>query len=173
MNVPEKKKTQLGLYVTAIEAYPWVIEKNAELLFVDIRTHSEITFVGMPTVVDAHIPYKEIEDWQKWDVAAKTYELTINNNFVVALAQRLEAKGLHKQSPIILMCRSGIRSAEATNTLATVGYTQVYSLLDGFEGDSIDSGPLKGQRLINGWKNSNLPWSYELDAKKMYDFSPK
>ena len=39
---------------------------------------------------------------------------------------------------------------------------------DGFEGDKAKSGPQKGQRVVNGWKNSNLSWSYKLKPSKLY-----
>lgn len=164
MDLPNSKKTDLGLYLTAVEAYTFIQAHESEVLFVDIRTRSEITFIGMPTLADANVPYKEEGNWQNWDKMGKTFALVVNDHFVTAIDQRLQEKSLTKQSPIILMCRSGIRSAEAVNVLSKVGYTYVYNLVDGFEGDS----NAQGQRIINGWKNSNLPWSFDLDKQKMY-----
>ena len=40
----------------------------------------------------------------------------------------------------------------------------MYIVVYGFEGELSE----KGRRNVNGWKNSGLPWSYELDKKKMY-----
>jgi rhodanese-related sulfurtransferase len=164
MDLPASKKTELGLYLTAIEAYDFIKAHEQEVLFIDVRTRAEVTFIGMPTLVDANIPYKDERNWQNWDEKGKTYELVVNNDFVTAVNQRLQEKALTKQSPVILMCRSGIRSAEATNVLNKAGYTTVYNLVDGFEGDS----NAKGQRVVNGWKNSQLPWSFDLDKQKMY-----
>lgn len=65
------------------------------------------------------------------------------------------------------MCRSGSRSAKAANLLDQMGYKNVYTILDGFEGDKAKSGPNKGHRVVNGWKNSPLPWSYKLAKGKM------
>jgi len=48
------------------------------------------------------------------------------------------------------------------------GYKQVYVVTDGFEGDKIKDGKKKSWRLVNGWKNSDLPWSYKLNQDKMY-----
>ena len=62
------------------------------------------------------------------------------------------------------MCRSGVRSAAVAALLHKLDYNNVYSVIDGFEGDKSDT----GKRNQNGWKNSNLPWSYELDKEKMY-----
>jgi hypothetical protein len=41
-------------------------------------------------------------------------------------------------------------------------------VVDGFEGDMAKDGPKAGQRVLNGWKNAGLPWSYQLDKSKMY-----
>jgi rhodanese-related sulfurtransferase len=67
-----------------------------------------------------------------------------------------------------LICRSGDRSAAAANLLAEAGLKNVYSVVDGFEGDLATQGPKAGQRVVNGWKNAGLPWSYNLDKEKMY-----
>jgi hypothetical protein len=40
--------------------------------------------------------------------------------------------------------------------------------VDGFEGDAIKEGDRKNWRLVNGWKNSQLPWGYQLNKQKMY-----
>ena len=56
----------------------------------------------------------------------------------------------------------------AVNLLAKLGFTKVYSVTEGYEGDIAADGPLKRTRSVNGWKNDGLPWSYELDKKKVY-----
>ena len=67
------------------------------------------------------------------------------------------------------MCRSGGRSAMAVNTLAKAGFTNVYNIIDGMEGDAVkDPGSVyQGQRLKNGWKNSGIPWTYQPDPQHM------
>ena len=39
---------------------------------------------------------------------------------------------------IVAMCRSGGRSAFAINMLAKAGFVNVYNIIDGFEGDTVD-----------------------------------
>lgn len=56
----------------------------------------------------------------------------------------------------------------AANLLSQLGYLNVYSVVDGFEGDVAATGPKQGQRVVNGWKNADLPWSYKLDKDRMY-----
>lgn len=67
------------------------------------------------------------------------------------------------------MCRSGSRSAMAVNALAKMGFTNVYNITDGMEGDAVeDPGSVfLGQRLVNGWKNSGCPWTYQLTPDHM------
>ena len=168
MNLPIGKTTQLRLYLTAIEAYDFITKAEEKTLFIDVRTQAELTFVGAPIMIDANIPYEVIEDWNQWDEKGKTFKMSVNKNFVTAFEKLILDKGLNKQSSVILMCRSGYRSASAADLLANIGYTKVYNLIDGFEGDTISSGPKKGQRVVNGWKNSDLPWSIQLDKAKMY-----
>lgn len=73
-----------------------------------------------------------------------------------------------KDARIILSCRSGDRSARAADLMAKSGYTNVWSAIEGFEGDKAKDGPSKGKRTVNGWKNANLPWTYDLDKNKAF-----
>jgi rhodanese-related sulfurtransferase len=166
--LPEKKQTPQGLYLTASEAYDFVQNNRKEVLFIDVRTRAEVDFLGMPSNADANIPYMLTGDWGQWDEKKETFKLAPNSGFLPAVEGLLAAKGLGKQSKIVVMCRSGSRSAKAANLLAQAGYNHVYSVTDGFEGDKAKEGPHKGQRVVNGWKNANLPWSYHLDKEKMY-----
>ena len=63
--------------------------------------------------------------------------------------------------------------AAASKLLHGSGFSRVYNLYEGFEGYKATSGPFKGQRVVNGWKNRALPWGYRLPASKMYfNFAP-
>jgi len=166
--IAKKKQTPQELYLTAVEAYDFVQKNGKDVLFIDVRTRAEVDFLGMPTVADANIPYMLEGDWGQWDEKKSTFKLAPNSGFLPALEKQLAKKGLNKQSKIVLMCRSGSRSAKAANLLSQAGYKNVYSVVDGFEGDKAKDGAHKGQRVVNGWKNANLPWSYKLDKEKMY-----
>ncbi len=72
------------------------------------------------------------------------------------------------------MCQSGSRVPPAARLMHEAGYGRVYTQHEGFEGLKAKSGKAKGQRVVNGWKNAGLPWSYTLDKAKMYfNFAPK
>ena len=93
---------------------------------------------------------------------------TVDPNWSASLETRLAAMGLTKEDPVILICRSGVRSNSATGLLTHFGFKRAYTVIDGFEGDKGTEGASKGYRTVNGWKNAKLPWSYKLDTKKMY-----
>jgi rhodanese-related sulfurtransferase len=163
--VPEEYRTQQGLYLYPKQAYQFVRAQKGKVLFVDVRTRAEAQFLGMATPVDALIPYVEFQDFMTdWDETRGFYKLEPFNDFVPEVGRRLQEKGLSKNDPIVLMCRSGERSSRGADLLAQSGYTRVYTVVYGFEGELSEA----GRRNVNGWKNAGLPWSYELDKKKMY-----
>lgn len=163
----KKKQSKLGLYMTAEQSYKYTMEHMNKSLFLDIRTPEELNFLGAPTVMDANVPSKLL-DMTAWDDKKHNYKEVENKSFVAEVDARRMKKGLGKDDTIILMCRSGNRSAEAADLLANSGYTHVYSVVDGYEGDKAKEGENKGKRTVNGWKNSGLPWTYSLDKDLMY-----
>ena len=165
-SVPELKRTQLGLYLTSAEAYE--VASKEKVLFLDVRTRAEVNFLGIPTVADANIPYMEMDNMYSWDEKKGVFKLEPNSGFMTEVQQRIKQKGMDTNSKIIVMCRSGDRSAKAADLLAKSGYKNVYSVVDGYEGDVAKEGDHKGQRAVNGWRNANLPWTYSLTKEKMY-----
>ena len=57
----------------------------------------------------------------------------------------------------------------AVNALANAGFTQVFNIIDGFEGDKVvdPESIYHGKRMRNGWKNS-VPWTYHLDPELVW-----
>ena len=99
-----------------------------------------------------------------WDAKRNSYQLEPVQDFVPEVRRRLQKKGLSKTDPVVLICRSGDRSARAVDRLAEDGFTDVGSVVDGFEGNMNKD----GRRSVDGWKNAGLPWIYKLDREKMY-----
>jgi rhodanese-related sulfurtransferase len=166
--VPAAKKTKIGQYLSAQEAAGFVDKNGAKVLFLDVRTPAEVSFLGMPAQADANVPYMMEPEFRTWDSAKSTFKLETSPDFLPEVRRRLAAKGLAGDAPIVLICRSGDRSAAAANLLSEAGFRNVYSVVDGYEGDMATEGPKAGQRAVNGWKNAGLPWSYKLDKAKMY-----
>ncbi len=160
-----KKKTSLGLYFTAGQAYAH-LKKNKETLLIDVRTPEETMFIGMPKIAAKNIPYM-IVDTNNYSEKKQRYKMKRNKNFAKEADAFIKSKNLDEFSTIIVMCRSGGRSAKAVEALAEAGYDNVYTIVDGFEGDKDKN----KQRTVNGWKNSQLPWTYKIAPTKSYRMS--
>lgn len=162
-----KKHTPQALYLTAKEAFELVQQQRGRILFVDVRTQPELEFVGVPEAIDANIPYV-LNDLSAWDDSKEHFKKVHNSDFLTAIEDRLRLKKLGQNDKIVLICRSGDRSASAAALLHKAGYKNVYSVTDGFEGDKASQGPYRGKRTVNGWKNAGLPWTYSLNKNQMY-----
>ena len=161
--VPEKKRSALNLYLTAQEASAFLAQ-NEDAVLIDIRTRAEVSFVGIAAEADKNIPYMVMDEFWEFDADKGTYKMAVNSNFDREVAGFMQELGLSKESPIILMCRSGSRSARAADLLGQLGYKSVYSVVDGFEGDKDPD----GVRSVNGWKNSKLAWTYKIRNEQAY-----
>ena len=60
-----------------------------------------------------------------------------------------------KDRTVVLLCRSGQRSAEAGRALEAAGFTDVVNVLHGFEGD-LNANFQRSS--LNGWRFDGLPW---------------
>jgi len=160
-SVSKEKQTTLGLYLTAGEAYEKWKADPEQVKILDVRTPDEYLFVGHPTMA-WNVPLK-LQVYQ-WDASGRKLPMKSNPDFVT------EVKRLFKPSDTLLViCRSGGRSAQAVDLLAEAGFKQVYNITEGVEGDAVDDpeSVFHGKRMKNGWKNSGLPWTYDLDPDKM------
>lgn len=168
--LPEVKVSKLALYLTPKQAFEMKQKEGNKVALFDVRTRYEAMYVGMASIVDALIPFVEHQElMQEWDDKRHMYKLEPFQDFIPELERRLAELGLQgKDVPIMLICRSGDRSSKAADRLQAAGYTRVYSVTEGFEGDAAKDGPKAGQRVVNGWKNAGLPWTYKLDKARMY-----
>ena len=159
--LPKAKQTSLGLYLTAKEAYDkWLAAPDA-VKILDVRTLEEYLYVGHAPMA-WNIPlFHQTHDW---DAGKGSFSMQLNPDFVPQVNTVVAPT-----DTILVMCRSGGRSAMAVNALAEAGFTNVYNITDGMEGDTIED-PLslyQGQRLRNGWKNSGVPWTYKPDPERI------
>ena len=115
----------------------WALFSQDEAQLVDVRTAEERKFVG-------HVPGTVHVPW------ATGTALTRNPRF----ARELEAK-VKKDQVVLLLCRSGKRSALAAEVAAKAGFSLVFNVLEGFEGDANAKGH-RGQ--LGGWRMRGLPW---------------
>ena len=115
----------------------WALFAAGEAQLVDVRTAEERKFVG-------HVPGSLHVAW------ATGTALTRNPRF----ARELEAK-VPKDAVVLLLCRSGKRSALAAEAAAKAGFTRVFNVLEGFEGE-LDGQQQRGHS--DGWRSHGLPW---------------
>lgn len=123
-----------------------ILQKTDDAVLIDVRSTMEHQYVGHP--LDAlHMPLKEPPDWQTMEDFVQKLE--------IALQQQFPDKQTLSQLPLLMLCRSGARSATAGEMLINNGYTNVYNVLEGFEGDKDENGH---RNTINGWRFHGLPW---------------
>lgn len=170
-DVKEKWHTPFDLYLDPDEAYAMKRADPDGVVFVDVRDRAEIQYTGFTDAVDANIPlfFFDASDWAvKKDGRHGRYRRVYNEHFVEAVDRLVALKGLDRNAPLIVMCTSGSRAPVAAGELHDAGYTRVYTQYQGFEGIKAKTGPSAGRRVVNGWKNRGLPWSYDLPNDRMY-----
>ncbi|MBM3114652.1 rhodanese-like domain-containing protein [Jeongeupia naejangsanensis] len=122
--------------VTPQEA--WQLVEDGAARLVDVRSPEEVKFVGaVPDTLN--VPW------------ASGTALNRNPRFV----KELETKAGGKDAVLLLLCRSGKRSAEAAAAASKAGFSQVFNVLEGFEGE-LDAQQRRG--AIGGWRHHGLPW---------------
>ncbi|HSD37258.1 MAG TPA: rhodanese-like domain-containing protein [Rhodocyclaceae bacterium] len=114
-----------------------LISSAAAAILVDVRSAEERKFVG-------HIPGSIHVPW------ATGTALTRNPRFV----RELEAK-VKKDQVLLLLCRSGKRSALAAEAATKAGFTNAFNVLEGFEGE-LNAQQQRG--TADGWRHRGLPW---------------
>jgi rhodanese-related sulfurtransferase len=144
--IAQKRATEKNLpYAGALtpqEAFE-ILQANAQSLLVDVRTQAELELVGK-------IPGALNVEWAFYP------GMVANENFAEQLTAELNNRNIGKDSVLIFLCRTGGRSNNAATVAASLGYTQAYNTLEGFEGEA---NPDKQRTMINGWKHAGLPWT--------------
>ncbi|MEM8687620.1 MAG: rhodanese-like domain-containing protein [Pseudomonadota bacterium] len=110
---------------------------------IDVRTVEEWAEVGGPSV-----PGRLAIEWLTMPTG------DINPNFV----DQVERAGVSKDDDLYILCRTGPRSIAAAEALTAAGYTSVYNVLEGFEGDADVDG---NRGTVSGWQYHGLPWGFD------------
>ena len=161
IQVPQAKQTTLGLYVTAQEAYEMWKADPERVKVLDVRMVEEYVFIGHAAMaVNIPVAFPKYV----WDAHKRKYSFEMNPDFIDHVKEVFKS-----DDTIVAMCRSGGRSALAINMLAKAGFTNIWNIIDGFEGDMVSDpeSVYHGKRMKNGWKNS-APWSYDLDPAMVW-----
>ena len=115
----------------------WTLIQSERAVLVDVRSGEERKFVG-------YVPGSIHVAW------ATGTSLTRNPRFL----RELEAK-VAKDAIVLLLCRSGKRSALAAEAATRIGYASAFNVTEGFEGD-LDDQHRRG--ALGGWRLRGLGW---------------
>ena len=113
----------LGLYLTAKEAYEKWQAAPDQVRIIDVRTPEEYLFVGHPTMA-WKIPVA-VQVYE-WDAEKKKFPMKPLTDFVSRVQTLAKPDDM-----LMVMCRSGGRSAIAVNFLAKAGFKNVFNIIDG------------------------------------------
>ena len=122
------------------EAYK-LLQEHPNAVLIDVRSHMEYLFVGHPAGA-IHIPWIDEPDWK------------LNPHFLTQVRQTMLG-GASGAAPVLLICRSGVRSLEAGKALIEAGVKDVYNVAEGFEGQLDEKHHRSSQ---GGWRFHGLPW---------------
>lgn len=135
----EKQMPYAGA-VTPVEAYA-LLQQDANVKLVDVRTNAERDWVGRVAIPDAQ--HAAVQ----WNVYPGG---TPNPDFLEQLVQAAA-----KDDVLLFLCRSGVRSRHAAKLATEHGYANCFDILEGFEGDKDAQGHRK---TVGGWCKAELPW---------------
>ncbi|MBL4762625.1 MAG: rhodanese-like domain-containing protein [Gammaproteobacteria bacterium] len=137
------KTKPVGLSPTDAHKY---LTENPHALLVDCRTEMEFLFIGHPAGA-RHVAWLDEPDW------------VVNPHFVTDIRKLMlggsVTEGEINTAPVLLVCRSGKRSYDAGLKLLASGFTHVFNVEEGFEGE-LDENHQRGN--LGGWRFHGLPW---------------
>jgi rhodanese-related sulfurtransferase len=163
LTYPVKNEGHKGGDVTPTQAYQ-MVKEQANVFIVDVRSRPEYVLVCHPTIA-WHVP---VRFWTGKHTS-KGYGMALNEHFSQDLKKRFNPD----TDTLIFMCRSGGRSCDAANLAASEAQwpaDKIYNMMGGFEGDKVknEDSIFDGKRMLGGWKNEGLPWTYKVDPKLAY-----
>jgi rhodanese-related sulfurtransferase len=120
-----------------VESYQLLQDNVSGAQLVDVRSKAELDWVG------------QIPGAIRIELCAYP-SMHLNPDFLEQLSNQLD-----KASPVMFICRSGVRSSHAATLASQSGFTDCYNVLEGFEGDKDATGHRGTQ---TGWKVAGLPW---------------
>lgn len=133
--------------VSAEEAWN-ALQSTSEAVLIDVRTQSEWTYVGVPSLASIGKEPVLIE-WQTFPTG------TVVPDFADRLTAELGSRGTKPDAPLYFLCRSGVRSRSAAIAMTSAGFSRCYNIGPGFEGP-LD--PDRHRNAVSGWRVAGLPW---------------
>ena len=129
-----------------VPAEAWqLLERDPTAVLIDVRTQPEWEYVGVPNLESLGRRAVFVE-WQTYP------DKSMNPDFV----DDVLGTGVPTDAPLLLLCRSGVRSLHAAVALTQAGFKTCFNIADGFEGQ-LDPDQHRGAEC-SGWKAAGLPW---------------
>ena len=119
------------------------LKQDERSLLVDCRAEIEWTLLGTADLSEMGKKTLLVE----WTNLANQR----NPEFVNEIASYVS-----KDTPLIIMCRIGGRSAAAANALIEAGFSDVTNMAEGYEGRADEKGH---RNSFEGWRARGLPWN--------------
>ena len=130
--------------ITPNEAWT-ILQENEQAVLIDVRTTAEWAWVGQVDLSSLSKSHHCVE-WVSFPCGSA------NENFV----EEVQARVTDTTAPVLLLCRSGVRSKYAAIALSAAGYQTCYNIAGGFEGDKNEA---QHRGTVNGWNVAGLAWA--------------
>ena len=125
-----------------------MLAENPKTQLIDVRTDAEFAYVGSPDLSSLGKEPLQV----LWKIFPA---MDVNPDFAEQVTRGL-GPDADKDTPLLFLCRSGIRSLHAAEAMTSAGWTACYNITGGFEGDKDDGAH---RSTVNGWKVDGLPWN--------------
>ena len=111
--------------------------------------------------IDYVVPYREAAHPLRWDSARGSIALEANPEFLAQIRAAARAHGGGLATPVVLLCATGDRAAQAAELIRTVGFTEVY----------VVAGGMDGTVTAPGWRAEALPVLASADEDQLFGLS--
>ena len=118
------------------------LKEIKESILIDCRTEKEWNRTGTPDLSQIDKSVLKIELVRQ--------DQSINLNFI----EQVEAYASY-ETPLFIICKSGVRSAAACQMLLKAGFNDVTNVAEGFEGHAHYNDRSEN---FDGWQSHSLPW---------------
>jgi rhodanese-related sulfurtransferase len=140
----------------------------------DVRSFEEYVFAGHPPMA-RNVPLAFLKYERPSDAPQKPatpgvlpagFSIEPNTGFMAAVRETCDPSDM-----ILVLCGSGGRAARAVDMLAQAGYTKVFNIVNGFEGELITdpTSPDFSKNKANGWNDVGLPWGRKINPDLMWE----
>ena len=155
-------KTEILLTsISSKEAFEKIKINNNQII-IDIRSPQNVKLKG--TIKNNNVLHIAFENFD-----VNKYSFEQNKYFYDELKYELTMKGIDFEKQIYIIDNySDVDALKIGQFLNELGYLNVTTITDGFEGSKAKYGKFKNRRVVNGWKNTTDAWEYSTSFKNYW-----